>query len=113
MVDMNDTIRFHVLHVWTNTMEKTANSNLEGLKEAKVLALKDYQALKRLASPEIICTADVQETLASWATWHAITCQIIRRRPGKSYTLSAFLRVFTRDLEKELSALTLMECSNA
>jgi hypothetical protein len=98
-----DAMRFMTMRVWSSTMERTAEVDLDICGLACEEACRRYQEMTDRSTLPLICREDVQKAMEAWATWHALACQVARRQ---QYAVSAHgLCTFTHELEDVLERL--------
>jgi hypothetical protein len=102
----HDRLRFIAMRVWSSTMERTYDIDLDIIELAAQEAQRRY--LERIESPVVLSFIEETETIEAWATWHALACQVARRQRDP---IGAFYTV-VQDLEKALERLTIHTCED-
>jgi len=96
-------MRFMAMQVWSSTMERTAEVDLDICGLACEEARRRYQELTDRSALSLMCREDVQKVMKAWATWYALACQVAR---CQQYAVGAYdLCTFTRELEDALERL--------
>jgi hypothetical protein len=98
-----DAMRFMAMRVWSTTMERTAEVDLDICELACEEARRRYQEMTDRSTLPLICREDVQKAMEAWATWHALACQVARHQ--RDAVGAHGLCTFTRELENTLERL--------
>jgi hypothetical protein len=98
-----DSMRFMAMRVWSSTMERTSEVDLDICELACEEARRRYQELTDRSTLPLICREDVQKAMEAWAIWHALACQVARRQ--RDAVGANGLCTFTRELEDTLERL--------
>jgi hypothetical protein len=97
-----DRMRFMAMRVWSSTLERTYDVDLDILELASEEARRRYQDLaERSALP--LSFAEEAETIEAWAIWQALACQVARRQ--RIPVGASGICIFAKDLEKVLERL--------